>query len=438
MSVESVLAVLRAVYDGDDSKPAIASRSLNRSTQTTIERLKSKLNQEQLDDIRANFRRCTRLGRPRPRVTTPEEVFEPDNPLTLAEWEKRKEKWRDDRCAAIAAIEKRCKMERKQALGIGSSQLPAPAGASTAMVVFAGVPEPPGGPAAHPAAAAAVTPVPARHHQVSPAVPVSPLPMSFTPEASAEVETAQQLLGLQQGSGGRHISGYSVDAWEREQELRALPSELWQSAARAPNAVTGEPDTRSKNMTLSNMMAYEKNWASPWLFGAAGEEGSGVRMIALNEGMVMPVFFMNQRWLTVRRAGASYARDKGHGLFADKPFFGQEDIIPYFGVYDAPVNTVNGAYLLGTYGKQLTDGRGTVAGYINSVSYGRKRDRDSDAPKLEPNATISKVAIELVKGTKKRAFMIRALRPIERGDEILLSYAHFPKPCAQGEGRDAS
>ena len=429
VGTESVLAVLRAVYDGADSRPAIASRSLTKSTQSTAARLKSRLTPDQLEDIQVNFKRCTRLGLPRPRVTTPEEVFEPDNPLTLADWNAKKEQWRKDRCEEVQAIEARCRLQRKEALGI-VPQL-APTGTSTTMVVHAGVPEPSAGSVEPPVAAAAATPA-GQPRQVSPAAAVSPIPLSLSPTAAGdreEVVVASQLVGLQQGGLDRRIDGYSVDPAARELELLALSSDLWKSAARAPTAVEAKPSPTAKSLSLSNMMAFEENWASPWLFGAAGVEGSTVTMLNLKEGLVMPVFFMKQPWLTVRRAGVSYSKDGGHGLFADKPFFKGDDIMPYFGIYDADADGVNDAYLLGTMGKQLTDGRGTVAGYINSVRYGqnRKRARDSGVRRPEPNATISKVAIELVRGSKKRVFVIRASGTIARGDEILLSYNHFAR-----------
>ena len=429
VGTESILAVLRAVYDGADYRPAIASRSLSRSTQSTTARLKSRLTPDQLEDIQVHFKRCTRVGLPRPRVTTPEEIFEPDNPLTLADWNTKKEQWRKDRCEEVQAIEARCRLQRKEALGI-VPQL-APTGTGSAMVVFAGVPEPSVGSVAPPVAAAAATPA-GQPRQISPAAAVSPIPLSLSPTVAVDQEkavVASQLVGLQQGGLDRRIDGYSTDPTVRELEIQALPPDLWKSAARAPSAIETKPSWGSKGLSLANMMAFEENWASPWLFGAAGVEGSGVAMIDLKEGLVMPVFFMKQPWLTVRRAGVSYGHDGGHGLFADKPFFKGDDIMPYFGIYDADIDGVNDAYMLGTTGKQLTDGRGTVAGYINSVRYGqnRKRARDSDVRRPEPNATISKVAIELVRGSKKRVYMIRASGAIARGDEILLSYNHFAR-----------
>ena len=89
-------------------------------------------------------------------------------------------------------------------------------------------------------------------------------------------------------------------------------------------------------------------------------------------------------------------------------------------------------YLMGTSFRsvQLTDGKGTVAGYINSSraesraegeAVGKKRKSESPS-----NARISKKAVSLVKGSGLYAFMVEASTSIRKGEEILLPY-HWAK-----------
>ena len=456
MGIESVLAVLRAVYDGADYKPAIASRSLHKGTLSSTDRLVSRLKPAHLQDIRDNFKRCTRLGNPRPyRSTTPEEVYEPARPLTLAQWEEQKTEWRRKRAEEIQAIEKWHREAVKAALMRQIPQLlPLPNTCATMVV--------PGGTTAL-AMAAAMTTVPNL-------VPIggSPQVAELLVETDTQTELAA-LPALQSSDERPNVErGFSAILSEREEELRQLPTNSWQSAAAAPNAIPGV--VTIFDQTQTNLMAYEHNWRSPHRFGAINTAyGSDVTMLALDVGRVMPVYFANQRWLTVRRAGASFATDGGHGLFADRPFFNGDPIIPYFGEYDTHPSEASARYLMGPFGIELTDGKGTVAGYTNTTNVAKKLGmkgrlplvvmesrskarswpREQSTPKRKRgeralvvpagNARMSKKANPLVRTSGLKVFLITATQYIAEGEEILLQYSpHIPTAEEAGSsGRQA-
>ena len=427
--ISAALAVARCLYDGDDHRPGIAARSLPKGVSSMIKPLLERLSEEEKEKIRKEFRRCTRLGFPAPRTTSTEEVHEPARPLTLEEWNHEKDQWRKAR----KEENERLVEQRKQALKdfAKAQKTPkSPTGSPTdSALALAAVPEghtphTKGGDITTTSQVISSSGMDATPREL--ALPTSTVPVTADLQEAAAVTS---LLVLHNGEDEGALRGFSNDPDECQEEMKPV---LWHCAAIAPNAVGGS-SPMSKKLSRSAAMGYAASWTAPYPLGAINSEQgakAGVKMLNLPEGRHVPVRFQTDQWLTIRSSGPS----RGQGLFADRAFYSGDAIIPYFGVYDAEYSAAAGnvKYLMGSsfQSVQLTDGKGTVAGYINSSraegraggeAVGKKRKSESPS-----NARISKKAVSLVKGSGLYAFTVEASTSIRKGEEILLPY-HWTK-----------